>query len=93
MKERTPVVSSTEIRFGLNLIWAVSAKGEIRFMTDRGRFAASQFFKYIKRLLHGVRRMVFLIVDDHPTQEARNVIHFIRSIKDPFAYSTSLPQI
>jgi hypothetical protein len=40
-KGRTPVVSSTGARFGLNLISAVNAQGEFRFMTVKGRVGAT----------------------------------------------------
>lgn len=81
---KTPVVSSTEARFGLNLISAVSSQGEFRFMTVKGRIGAAQFIEFIKRLLHGIDRMVFLIVDGHPTHKAKSVTRFVNSIKDRF---------
>ena len=84
IKGKTPIVSSTGARFGLNLISAVSSQGEFRFMTIRGRFASAQFIEFIKRLVHGVDRMVFLIVDGHPAHKAKKVSRFIDSIKDRF---------
>jgi transposase len=81
---KTPVVSSTGARFGLNLISAVSSQGEFRFMTVKGRVGAAQFIEFIKRLLHGIDRMVFLIVDGHPTHKAKSVTRFVRSMKDRF---------
>jgi transposase len=84
MRGKTPVVSSTGARFGLNLVSAVSAQGEFRFMTVRGRVGAPQFIEFIKRLIHGVARMVFLIVDCHPVHKARSVKRFIKTIKDRF---------
>jgi len=83
-KGKTPVVSSTGARFGLNLISAVSAQGEFRFMTVRGRVGAAQFIEFIKRLLHGVERMVFLIVDGHPAHKAKSVSRFIGTVEDRF---------
>jgi len=83
-KGKTPVVSSTGARFGLNLISAVSAQGEFRFMTVRGRIGAAQFIEFIKRLLHGVDRMIFLIVDGHPAHKAKSVTRFIKGMKDRF---------
>ena len=81
---KTPVVSSTGARFGLNLISAVSAQGEIRFMVLRGRVGAGSFIEFIKRLLHGIPRMVFLIVDGHPAHRAKMVARFIETVKDRF---------
>jgi len=80
----TPVVSSTGARFKLNLISAVSAQGEFRFMTVKGRVGAPQFIEYIKRLLHNMTRMVFLIVDGHPAHKAIMVKRFAESVKNRF---------
>jgi len=84
MKGKTPIVSSTGARFGLNLISAVSAQGEFRFMTIRGRVGAARFIEFIKRLIHGVDRTVFLIVDGHPAHKAKMVSRFVDSVKDRF---------
>jgi transposase len=84
VKGKTPVVSSTGARFGLNLISAVSAQGEFRFMTVKGRVGATQFIEFIKRLLHNMTRMVFLIVDGHPAHKAKMVKRFVESVKDRF---------
>ncbi len=81
---KTPVVSSTGARFGLNMISAVSAQGEFRFMVVRGRVGAAFFVEFIKRLVHGSDRMIFLIVDGHPSHRARKVTKFIETIKDRF---------
>ena len=70
VKGKTPVVHSTGARFGLNLISAVSAQGELRFMTVKGRIVAAQFIEFIKRLIHGTDRTIFLIVDGHPIHKA-----------------------
>lgn len=84
VKGKTPVVSSTGARFGLNLVSAVSAQGEFRFMTVKGRIGAPQFIEFIKRLIHNVPRMVFLIVDGHPVHKAKSVTRFVESVKDRF---------
>ena len=84
IKGKTPVVSSTGARFGLNLVSAVSAQGEFRFMTVKGRVGAPRFIEFIKRLLHNMPRMVFLIVDGHPVHKAKSVKRFVESVKDRF---------
>jgi transposase len=76
-KGKTPVVSTTGARFSLNMLSAVSAQGEFRFMTVKGRVGASVFIEFLKRLLHGAARMIFLIVDGHPTHKAQSVKKFI----------------
>jgi transposase len=84
IKGKTPIVSSTGARFALNLISAVSAQGEFRFMTVRCRVTAAKFIEFIKRLIHGIDRMVFLIVDGHPAHKAKMVRRFVDSVKDRF---------
>lgn len=83
-KGKTPVVSSTGARFGLNMISAVSAQGEFRFMVVKGRIGAPRFIEFIKRLTHSADRPVFLIVDGHPAHKAHAVGRFAATIKDRF---------
>jgi transposase len=78
VKGKTPIVSSTGARFGWNMISAVSAQGEFRFMVIKGRVTGSHFVDFIKRLIHGSRRMIFLIVDGHPFHKARKVTQFLQ---------------
>jgi transposase len=82
IRGETPVVSSTGARFGLNLISAVSAQGELRFMTVNGRVGAKVFIEFLKRLLHNSERTIFLIVDGHPAHKAKIVARCVKSIKD-----------
>lgn len=82
VKGVTPVVSSTGARFGLNLISAVSAQGEFRFMTVKGRVRVPQFIEFLERLIHNADRMIFLIVDGHPVHKAKSVVRFVELMKD-----------
>ena len=82
IKGKTPVVSSTGARFGLNLISAVSAQGELRFMTVNSRVGTKVFIEFLKRLLHHAERMIFLIVDGHPAHKAKGVARFVESSID-----------
>ena len=81
VKGKTPVVSSTGARFGLNIISAVSAQGEFRFMVVKGRVATAQFIEFIKRLIHGSTKKIFLIVDGHPVHKAKKVAKLIETKK------------
>lgn len=76
-KGHTPIVSSTGARFGTNLISAVSARGQLRFMFTKGRVTASVFLEFLKRLLVNAPRPIFLIVDGHPTHKAKLVRRFV----------------
>jgi transposase len=73
----TPVVPATGQRFGLNLVSAISPRGELRFMTVEGRMNADKFIEFLRRLLHNTRGRVFLIVDRHPAHRAKKVRDFV----------------
>lgn len=81
VRGQTPIVPATGQRYGLNLISAVSPRGQMRFMTVTGRMNAGKFIDFLKRLLHNQKRPVFLIVDGHPSHRARKVFDFIRSTR------------
>jgi transposase len=78
---QTPVVKQTGQRFSLNMISAVSPKGQLRFMVTRKRIEASVFVEFLKRLMHGWEKSIFLIVDGHPTHKARLVKTFLERMK------------
>lgn len=79
---RTPVVSSTGARFGANLISAISAQGELRFMLTKGRVNAAVFIEFLRRLLVNATKPIFLIVDGHPTHRAKSVAKFVAERAD-----------
>lgn len=74
---KTPVVKATGARFGFNLLSAVNAQGQFRFMTVQGTVNANVFKEFLKRLISGVDRKVFLIVDGHPSHKAKLVQQFV----------------
>ncbi len=76
---KTPVVPTTGARFSLNLVSAVSPRGEMRFMTVTGRMNAAKFIEFLQKLMKGTNRPVFLVVDGHPTHRAAKVKKFVAS--------------
>jgi len=76
---KTPIVSTTGARFGINLISAVSRRGDFRFMCVSGRVNAKVFVTFLRRLLYGVDDPIFLIVDGHPTHKSKLVRKFVDS--------------
>lgn len=77
----TPVVVQTGARFGLNMISAVSPRGQFRFMIVKGRVTSVTICEFIKRLMVGAKRPVILIMDGHPTHKAKKVSDCIASYK------------
>jgi transposase len=76
---KTPVVRATGARFRVNLISAISAQGALRFMVTDKRLTAPVFIDFLKRLLHGARAPVFLILDGHPVHRSAKVRKFAAS--------------
>jgi transposase len=81
-KGETPVVVATGARHGMSLISAITSRGEMRFMIkEKGGVNADVFIEFLKRLITGVKRKIFLIVDRGPAHIARKTKAFVESLK------------
>ncbi len=78
---QTPIVRVTGQRFILNMISTISPRGALRFMVVKGGMGAKIFTQFLKRLMHGQRRPVFLIVDGHPAHRAKLVTAYVESLR------------
>jgi transposase len=77
---KTPIVKTTGARFRINMISAVSARGELRFMlTDKG-LTAPIFIEFLQRLVKGCDNPIFLIVDGHPVHHSKKVKDFVETL-------------
>jgi transposase len=74
---RTPVVKATGARYGLNMLSAISATGQLRFMTVEGRVNGTVFRDFLGRLVTGMDRKIFLVVDGHPAHKSKLVKRFV----------------
>jgi len=81
VRGKTPIVKTTGARFGVNVISAISPRGQMNFMTIKGRMASDQFNNFLKRLMHNRKRKVFLIVDGLPTHKSKKVKAFVDTYK------------
>ncbi|HRI13004.1 MAG TPA: winged helix-turn-helix domain-containing protein [Verrucomicrobiota bacterium] len=75
----TREVRVTGAQFRLNVLSAISARGELRFMVVEGRVAADQVCQFLCRLMHGARRTIFLILDGHTMPKAKRLPRKIRA--------------
>lgn len=73
----TPIVKATGARYSVTMLSALSNRGDFRFMVHEGTVTARVFREFLRRLLVGQRRPVFLIVDGHPTHKAKLVRDFV----------------
>lgn len=77
-KGETPIVSSTGARHRTSLISAVSARGHMRFMIkEKGGVNAALFIEFLRRLMVGCKRKIFLIVDRGPAHIAKKTKAFV----------------
>jgi DDE superfamily endonuclease len=71
-KGETPIVISTGKRHGVSMISAITSRGHLRFMIiEDGGVNADAFIEFIKRLLVGAKRKIFLIVDGGSAHRAK----------------------
>lgn len=80
-KGETPIVQATGARHGLSLISAITSKGKMRFMLkEKGGVNAEVFIEFLKRLLIGATRTIFLIVDRGPAHRAKMTKAFVETL-------------
>ena len=80
-KGETPVVATTGARHGMSLISAITSKGHMRFMIkETGGVNADVFIEFLKRLVVGATRPIFLIVDRGSAHRAKKTTAFVDTL-------------
>jgi len=80
-KGRTPVVEATGARHGMSLLSAITSRGQMRFMIkEKGGVNAGVFIEFLKRMMTGAKRPIFLIVDRGPAHIAKKTKAFVASL-------------
>jgi transposase len=81
-KGETPIVVSTGARHGISLISAITSKGKMRFMIkEKGGVNSDVFIEFLKRLMVGARRKIFLILDRGPAHISKKTKAFVATLK------------
>lgn len=73
----TPVVIATGRRFSINMLSAISTRGEMHFMVHQGSVDAPVFVEFLERLMIGRSTPVLLVVDGHPVHRSKAVKAFV----------------
>jgi transposase len=82
-KGETPIVMATGARHGMSLISAITSKGHMRFMIkESGGVNSDVFINFLKRLLVGAKRSIFLIVDRGPAHRSKKTKAFVETLGD-----------
>lgn len=80
-KGETPIVETTGARHGMSLISAITSNGRMRFMIkEKGGVNAGVFIEFLKRLMVGAKRPIFLIVDRGPAHRAKKTKAFVETL-------------
>jgi transposase len=79
---QTPVVKVSGQRFSCQMISTVSNRGNLRFMIFEGKFNADVCIGFLKRLVKGAPRKIFLILDGHPVHKSGKVKSWIKANAD-----------
>jgi transposase len=77
----TPVIKVSGQRFTCQMISTVSNRGTLRFMIFDGKFNADVCISFLKRLIKGMTRKIFLILDGHPVHKSKKVKSWIAANK------------
>lgn len=78
-KGETPIVESTGSRFSLNMLAAITPKGEMRFMIVKGTVTSNEICDFLNRLMKNNENKVFLIWDGHPIHKSKQTKNCIAS--------------
>jgi transposase len=81
IKGKTPVVVSSGARYSFSLISAISSRGFMRFMVREGGVNSGVFIEFLKRLIVGAKRKIFLIVDGGTAHKSKATKAFVESVK------------
>jgi transposase len=65
----------------MSLISAITSRGHMRFMIkEKGGVNADVFIEFLKRLIAGAARTIFLIVDRGPAHRAKKTKAFVETL-------------
>lgn len=78
-KGKTPVVEASGTRVSMNMIAAISARGELRFMLVDSMVNGEVFTDFLKRLVYKAERPIFLILDNLKVHHCEPVKKFVES--------------
>ena len=76
---KTPVKKTMAKRLSMNMISTVTNKGKVRFMTYKGTMNAQRFIQFLKRLIKGSDKKIFLILDNLKVHHSKLVKQWIQN--------------
>ena len=74
---KTPTKETMAKRITLNMISTITNQGKVRFMTYEGTMNAQRFIIFLKRLIKGATKKIFLILDNLKVHHSKIVKEWI----------------
>lgn len=74
----TPIIPRPATRFTHSMISSVTNRGAVRFMIYEGALNIGLFLEFLKRLIQGRKRKLFLIVDNLRVHRAKAVAAWVK---------------
>ena len=72
-------------RFSLNMISTITNQGKVRFMTYTGTMNSQRFIIFLKRLIKGSAKKLFLILDNLRVHHSKIVKKWVEENSDKIA--------
>jgi transposase len=76
---QTPIIRGTGERKSINMISAISPKGQMHFSFLAGNLNSALFIDYLKNLMNDTEGPIFLIVDGYPSHKSKETLEFVKS--------------
>lgn len=81
LKGQTPVVQTSGQRQSLNVISAVTARGEFWAATYTGKLDTDSYLAFLQNFMQGRSGKVFLVVDGHPVHKAKRIKEYVHELR------------
>ena len=81
-KGKTPVKKSMSKRFSINMISTVTNQGKVEFMIYKETMNADMFIKFLKQLIKGKKRKIYLILDNLRVHHSKIVKQWVEENKE-----------
>ena len=84
-KGKTPVKETMAKRLSINMISTITNQGKVRFMTYKGTMNSQRFIIFLKRLIKGASKKLYIILDNLKVHHSKIVKKWAKENKDGIA--------
>ncbi len=81
-KGKTPVKKSMSKRFSANMVSTVTNQGKVEFMIYSGTMNSDRFIEFLKQLIKGKKRKIYLILDNLRVHHSKLVKEWVEKNKN-----------